>query len=158
MTAILKLVPTDPDFVPNRAAQKAAEGAAARLFAKHECRSELFTRLAFIDQGSNLEFIVCPACSARLPLYESAKAIAIREWWLTITDELEKKSAEKVTTSTPCCGEIINVTALRFEAPAAFGRYALCIHDCDGTNVTADHVAEIESLLGCRVRPVFARY
>jgi hypothetical protein len=66
---VLKLIPADPHFVPSDAAKKAAVAALEKLLPEGErCRTEDFGRVTFIDQGENLESILCPACGTKLSL------------------------------------------------------------------------------------------
>ncbi len=70
---LLRLIPTDPQFVPAVMDQEAAQEALRRLLTGADDVSvSTTTDPAFVDPGANLERVNCPVCGAPVDL----------EWWL----------------------------------------------------------------------------
>lgn len=157
---ILKLIPVDPHYVPTKAAQLTAIAALeAALPEGHDCEAQDFGHITFIDQGENLEAIICPLCSRRLPFYDTADADAIQAWWHEAIDEVEEADAEGISLKMPCCSRSTPLIALQFDWPAGFARFELCIWDPGiGENLPAPKLKEFEEILGCALRQVRAHY
>lgn len=157
----LKLVPANPHYVPASVAQERAVAALEALLPEgSECETQDFGRVSFIDQGENLEAVLCPACSTRLPLYDdSPDASANQDWWCRIIDEVENGDTEGITVTMPCCSRSVPLTSLQFDWPAAFARFELSILDPGvGENLSKEQLAEFEKILGCELRQVRAHY
>lgn len=156
----LKLVPADPHYVPDQAAQEKAIAALEALLPEgSECEAQDFGHVAFIDQGENIEAIICPVCSNRLALYDSPDAPTIQEWWYSIMDQVEDGSADGITVALPCCSHSVPLTTLRFDWPAAFARFELSILDPGiGENLSKEQLAQFEKILGCELIQVRAHY
>lgn len=156
----LKLVPIDPNFVPDKVAQDRAVAALEALLPEgSECEAQDFGHVAFVDQGENLEAIMCPACSKRLQLYDTSDAESNQEWWYGVVDEIEDGSAEAISVTMPCCTRSVPLTALRFDWPAAFARFELSILDPGiGENLSREQLAQFEKILGCALVQVRAHY
>jgi hypothetical protein len=157
---VLKLIPADPHFVPSAAAQAAAVAALEKLLPEGEmCRAKDFGHVTFIDQGENLESILCPACRTKLSLYGSPESESNCDWWHSIMDNLEEGDFEGVSGQMPCCGRPVPVTSLQFDWPGGFARFELCIWNPGlGENLTPTQVAEFEAILGCKLLQVRAHY
>lgn len=156
----LKLVPADPHYVPDEAAQEEAVAALETLLPEgSECEAQDFGHVAFIDQGENVEAIICPVCSKRLALYDNPDAPTIQEWWHGIMDQVKDGSTEGITIAMPCCSRSVPLTTLRFDWPAAFARFELSILDPGiGENLSKEQLAQFEKILGCELIQVRAHY
>jgi hypothetical protein len=156
----LKLVPADSNFVPDEAAQKRAVAAFEELLPEgSECEAQHFAHVTFIDQGENLEAIICPACSKRLQLYDGPDAESNQDWWYRVIEKLEDGNAEGVNVSLPCCSRPVPLTAVRFDWPAAFARFELSILDPGiGENLSREQLVQFEKILGCDLIQVRAHY
>lgn len=154
----LKLVPADAHFLPTAAAREEAVAALEALLPEgSECSARDFGHVAFIDQGENLEAILCPACSCRLGLFDGPNASAISEWWHGAIDEVE--STEGVVVTMPCCSRTVPLASLRFDWPAEFARFELSILDPGIQDpLSADQLAQFEKILECELRQVRAHY
>ena len=59
----LSLIPEDPAYVPPAEAQaQAVATLRARLPLPSHVEARVFDQVTFIDQGSNFEKVLCPAC------------------------------------------------------------------------------------------------
>lgn len=78
---VLKLIPADPHLVPSAAAQSAAVAALEKRLPEGEmCETKDFGHVTFIDQGENLESILCPASGAKLALYGGPESESNCDW------------------------------------------------------------------------------
>jgi hypothetical protein len=155
----LKLVPADPNFVPDKGAQERAISALEALLPEgSECEAQDFGHVAFIDQGENLEAIICPACSKRLQLYDSPDAESNQDWWYGVMEKLEDGSTD-LSVMMPCCSRSVPLHTLRFDWPAAFARFELSILDPGiGENLSREQLSQFEKILGCELIQVRAHY
>lgn len=156
----LRLVPNKPNFVPDKAAQTKAVGALQSLLpAGSDCEARDHGHVVFIDQGENLETVICPVCSQRLRLYDDPSASTNLGWWYDTMDRIDDEKAENIVTKMPCCGRSAPLTSLQFDWPAAFARFELSILDPGiGENLSRNELAQFEKMLGCELIQVRAHY
>lgn len=157
---VLKLIPTDPEYVPSEEAQQSAVAALERLLPEGEmCEAETYDRVTFIDQGENLEAVICSGCNARLELYEGAQAEAIGSWWGEVMESLEELAPGTISVEMPCCRKSVQLVSLRFDWPAGFARFELSIWNPSiEQNLSAEQLTELQQLLGCNLTQVRAHY
>jgi hypothetical protein len=64
-----------------------------------------------------------------------------------------------MTARMPCCDAVVPFTALTFDWPAGFARFRLSIDNPQVAYPVADKlVGELESILGCSLKQVWALY
>ena len=62
----LKVIPVEPTHIPPAHLHPRAVDYLERLFPKgDEVEVQVYEAVTFIDQGSNLEAIICPSCGLR---------------------------------------------------------------------------------------------
>jgi hypothetical protein len=111
----LSLIPDDPTYVPPVEAQAQAVAALrARLPPPSQVEARVFDAVKFIDQGCNFEKVLCPACDED-----------ITEHWAGWMDAAFEANFRDLSLTTPCCGRLTNLNALRYVAPAGFALLAL---------------------------------
>ena len=157
---VLKLIPADPDFVPPVAAQLAAREALEQHFPDGgEGEVQDYGHVTYIDQGENLEAVLCRACGTRLPLHGSAAAERNMDWWYASFDAIAGEDFAGVTAAMPCCGKSVPLTSLQFDWPGGFARFELCIWNPGvAENLAPEEVAKFEAILGCKLLQVRAHY
>ncbi len=157
---LLRLIPVDAAYVPNGAArQRAVAALEAMLPEGRNCEAIVHERIQFIDQGENIEAIICPLCATRLPLHDHASFTSNQTWWHHAVDRLEATSADQVTVVMPCCSRSTIFASLQFDWPAGFAKFELTIEDASiGENLSAVELKTFEDLLGCRLLQVRAHY
>jgi len=63
----LKLIPFDIGFVPDERSHQEAINYLEQLTPDgEEVEVEVYSKVTFIDQGQNLEEVICPSCKASL--------------------------------------------------------------------------------------------
>src|SRR5512140_3869557 len=101
----LRVFPADINFVPSEsAARAAAELLASELPEADQVVPETYGYPAFIDQGTNLEVIICPSCGSRLSFYAGPEAERVSAWWHSVVDPLEGCSVAGLSVRMLCCG------------------------------------------------------
>src|ERR1044071_3669150 len=112
----LSLIPEDPAYVPPAEAQAQAVAALrACLPPPSHVEARVFAEVTFIDQGTNFEKVLCPACDED-----------ITEHWAEWVGAAVQAQFSDRSLSTPCCGRLTGLNALRYIPPAGFARFSLC--------------------------------
>ena len=102
--------------------------------------------VSFIDPGSNLERVLCPNCGAALST----------EWWGQADRAYAEIQFQDLDVIVSCCEMRCSLNDLCDEWPAG-ARFLL--EACSPANdLTEEHLVLIKSLLGCRVRKIWAHY
>lgn len=146
---ILRLIPTDPSFVPTKKAQAAAKKALrAALPDAEDVTSEVAEHVALQDCGESFDRVLCPAC---------AREIAIETWqgWMD-ADYAEDGGFRLAPITTPCCNATTTLNDLSYEEPQGFSRYALSVTSPNAELRTETRVG-LERALGCRLRTIRQR-
>ncbi len=145
----LRLIPTSPSFAPNEEAQIDARTLmAASLPHARSVTAEVTAGIQFVDQGGNFDQVLCPACGA----------ILTSEWWGSVMDAAwGGEGFRDLNVTLPCCGACSTLNDLHYVLPAGFARFVLEARDpedalSDGT------LRELEGILGCKLRKIWARY
>jgi uncharacterized protein YbaR (Trm112 family) len=156
----LKIIPTSPDLVPPKRTHKKALALLESLFPDgEEFQAETYDEVEFIDQGENIEAVICPACKKRLVLDHFTEGDSIVEWWYELSDAMGETAVDAVSTKMPCCGRIVRALDLEFDWPAGFARFELNVMNPNvAENLTESQLRELEQILGCPLRQIRAHY
>jgi len=145
----LRLIPTDPPFVPDyEAAFQARERLASFLPRADEVTARVDDEIAFVDAGANTGEIHSPACAAEVPW----------DWFIERMDAAWPSRFSDLSTVTPCCRARCSLNDLEFTAPAGFARFKLEALDPDVVDLTGEQLSELERLLGTPLRRIWSRY
>jgi hypothetical protein len=133
---------------PAEAQAQAVAALRARLPLPSHVEARVFDEVTFVDQGSNFEKVLCPACDED-----------ITEHWAEWLDATFAAEFPDLSLTTPCCGRHSNLNALHYIPPAGFARFSLCAMNPNiGGLLAAKDVSVLEDVLGCKLRQVYARY
>lgn len=145
--SIFRLIPASPEHVPSEEALSAARGLLrAQLPSAQEIEEELTPEVRFVDPGENLEEIRCPACSATIAM----------AWWITAMDEAHRTAFRNLTVLPPCCGQTTTLNDLTYLWPAGFARFSLEVLNPGIPDLPPGALAELETVLGTRLRLIRA--
>lgn len=146
----LRLIPTDPYWVPDaEVAEKARRLYATLVPDASEVTIDIRDEVAFVDQGSNFESVECPSCGAALET----------DWWQGAMDRAFDAQFSDLSVSPPCCGKHTSLNDLRYVMPAGFARFTLeAMNPNRGTDLDRHQLKELENLLGCKLRQIWAHY
>ena len=160
---VLKIIPTDQDYVPTPEQQEKALVLLRKLvpFGMHEAR--VYDNLTFIDQGEYCEAILCPSCGVRVAVDPFNGSDLAQDWYHALDEAIVAGAPVRtLKTVMPCCRASVSLTSLRFVSPAGFACFELSVTDpCtedERTVLRAEQVGELESVLGCKLMQIEARY
>lgn len=145
--SFLKLIPSDPAYVPEQIRHEATLGILRSYFPQaDEISIEVNDRIKFIDQGSNFERVICPLCNTEL-------AIPL---WQDMMDTAYKTQFSDLVVKMPCCGQACSLNDLRYEWPAGFAKFVLEVMN-PNSDLTAAQIHHLELVLGCALRKLWQR-
>jgi hypothetical protein len=146
---VLRLIPTDPHFVPDDAsAQRAKDQFAQFVPGADEVTETRSEDIQFVDPGANLERISCPRCGQDLAI----------EWWQERMDAASATRFIALAVTTPCCGANVSLNDLNYEWPAGFARFVLEALNPGVADLAPTEVATIAEIVGAPLRRIWARY
>lgn len=144
----LRLIPTDPLYVPPSVAQDQVRHLFASFVQGEDIRANVTEEVAFVDPGSNLERILCPNCGA----------VLADEWWGQAMDQAYAEMRfQALDVVVPCCETHCSLNDLYYDWPAGFARFLLEARS-PANDLAEEDLILIESLLGCQVRRIWAHY
>jgi len=146
-STVLRYIPEDPDYVADAAATEAARALLQKSLGAPAV-ALVTERAGFVDPGSNLDAIRCPACSDELDM----------DWWQGEMSRAGQRKFESLGVTVPCCGAETSLHDLDYEMPAGFARMVLEVREPHGDPDAAVDVDALERVLGCVVRRIDARY
>ncbi len=142
----IKLVPTDPHFVPSDQAAEAAEQYFNDIAPDvEEIKLQTSSKIRFFDNGANFERVSCPSCDSQLPI----------EWWQEHLDRDIENGFKLDKYKLPCCNVEHDLNELKYDWAQAFGRFALEAMNPNIGQLTKANVAEFEQILGSSLRVVY---
>jgi hypothetical protein len=160
---LLKIIPTDQNHVPTPEQQEKALTLLRKMvpFGMHEAR--VFDDLTFIDQGEYCEAVLCPSCSSRVGVDPFSGSDLAQDWYHALDEAIIAGAPVRtLKTTMPCCGASVPFTSLRFHLPAGFACFELSVTDPytedNRTVLGAEQLGELESVLGCKLTQIEARY
>src|SRR5687768_2518213 len=113
----IKLIPTDPNYVPGDSAQQAACKLLTSLaLDADEVTSTVYDGIQFIDAGENFESIKCSACGSEISL----------DWWSELMGHRwHDEGFQDLEATLPCCGITRSLNDLNYHFPQGFARFVL---------------------------------
>ena len=146
--SLLRVIPEDPRRVPSATAREHAEKLLrGALPGADDVVSQVTEHVRFVDCGDNFESVTCPGCG-----------IEIGEWWSVVMEVAHEQHFRDLQATLPCCGRRVSLNDLVYSWPSGFARYTLEAMN-PGLGSLPDRVrTRLESVLGCRVRVIWAHY
>lgn len=142
----ITLIPECPTFVPDRQRLEHARARFSELAAgADKVTVEVRDAVEFFDCGANFERVRCPACNAELPL----------DWWQDRMSSDYREGFLLAEYATPCCGRHATLHELRYERAQGFGRASVSAMNPGIVELDRRHVAELEGILGTRLRVIY---
>ncbi len=152
-TRIHNLIPRDIYFIPDAAdVARTVSWLISRIEA-YKIVAVTPGHLIFFDCGGGLDTVCCPICGADIgdPLWKD---------WMD-TSYSQTNGFTLSTRTLACCGSSVQLDQLVFDAPCAFGSFAIEITDTMATltdEERADLLRETEMRLGCPLIWIDAHY
>lgn len=141
----IRLIPTDPEFVPEPgAAQRALELLRARHPDARDAHTVVDETTEFVAGGEHFESVRCPSCDADL----------MRYWGDAMDRAYEGGAFGDLAWSPPCCGATTTLNDLTYEGPQGFARFQMVLVESHGEDIPDDERARYEEILGVSLRMI----
>jgi hypothetical protein len=148
---MIKLIPSNPEYVPDESSQQNAAKALRSYFPDARTIDCVVSdEVQYVDVGGNFEGVYCPLCAAQLD----------RDgWWVKAVDDSYNASRFRdLNVSVPCCNHPISLNDLDYRMPQGFARFVISIEDAASSSVETSCAETLERILGCKVRVIYAHY
>ena len=158
---VLKLIPEDKDYLPDREAAETARTLLEDFFPDGEqAETEFSDSLKFIDGGASLEQVSCPLCKKTTEINPLQENDVGTEWWYELDKTLsDSPDLNALSVRMPCCGNSASIQDVDFSGAAGFSKFELCIWNPYAENgISEEQVSELENLLGCKLKQIWAHY
>lgn len=143
--AYIRVIPTDPSFVPVSADAELARRLVALMFPQAQSvEAMVFDEIRFVDYGENIEEILCPACGADL-----------ESWWDDAVSDAAEVKFRNLDVVMPCCSANTTLNDLDYRWPMGLARFMIEAWNPDDQMAQGD-VAKLELALRCSVRIIYA--
>lgn len=144
---ILRLIPSDPAFVPTALAQSQARHLLQALFAASSVEVTVTECPTFVDPGSNLDAIYCPACGTALET----------TWWQDAMDHASGGDFAYLDVITPCCRGKSSLNDLRYDWPAGFASFHMEVSNPGVPTLDPAAHQTLAEIIGAPLRVIWAR-
>jgi len=147
-TNTLRIIPTDPTWVPASERQEAAFAMLERLFPDAETiQATITNHPEFIDQGGNFELVRCPRCGTECPM----------DWWQATMGVAYQRHFRDLNVTTPCCAAATTLNDLDYEMPTGFARFVLEADNPYRGTPTEAETAQLADAVGHPIRFIWRR-
>lgn len=147
--SILRIIPSDPAFVPDADAQRSAASLVRDAFPRaNDIGVRTEDVVTFVDAGANFDAIFCPQCAHELG----------QDWWAEAMDRAAERTFADLAVKLPCCDASSSLNDLRYEMPQGFARFVIDILNPGVADIPASLTARLCEVLDCKVRFVWAHY
>lgn len=101
----------------------------------------------FVPAMGNFESVLCPECGSLLD----------NNWWAQAMDATYGDDGfANLDVKLPCCGAIASLNDLDYRWPQGFARFVLTAFEPNAADLEDCQMAEIEEILRCKLRKVWA--
>ena len=143
----IRIIPEDPDFVPDNASQQSALSYFRRLAPKADnLEVSSSDRIVFKDCGGNFESIACSACGADF---------ALEQWHNWVDEDYDGEGFTLTEHPMPCCGARRTLHQLRYSFPQGFGRFEVSAMNPQIGELSEEQCDHFQQFLGCPVRVIY---
>lgn len=142
----LRVIPTDPSFVPPRDRAEALLSAVRDLAPNAESVAAIACdSVEFVDAGGNFESIRCHLCGAGLDM----------AWWSDGMDAAWASRFDDLGVVLPCCRVEASLNDLGYEWPQGFARWRVQAMNPSRGELTRAEVQDLESALAHDIRVIW---
>lgn len=143
----IRVIPEQPDLVPDKERQQRAVLHLRTIVAQNaELRATAYGRIVFVDCGGNFESVACPFCGAE---------VDIDSWQEWMDEDFDGNGFTLSRHAMPCCGAQHTLHELKYQLPQGFARFEVSAMDPNLGELSEDQIAQLEQILGCRVRIIY---
>jgi len=146
-STILKLIPTDPDFVPNEQNQIKAKAFLKNVFKHSDIEFNTTENVEFVDPGANFETVNCNLCGHTIDI----------QAWQNAMDKAYNTKFKVLTFITPCCQKTTSLNDLKYHWAAGFAKFEISILD-PSSEIKTDDLTELNKILTTKINVIWAHY
>ena len=146
-TTVLKIIPTNPSFVPDEIQKDKSKDFLTNLYKKEQIELITTDTIEFIDQGENFDSVSCNLCGQN---------IEIKDWQYAM-DKAYEKQFTNLEFITPCCHKKTSLNDLAYYSTAGFAKFVITVSDAQN-KIEEKDLNQLQQILGTRVRIIWAHY
>ena len=143
----LRLIPTDPSFIPGSDVQNDLKRYLALLYSDEQISLITNDNIEFIDQGENFESVYCNICGKMIDTGD----------WQDAMDDAYQKQFDDLGYTTPCCKSLTTLNDLVYTMPAGFARFVIEVFN-PGEEISREDLSKLEKIVGIPLRIIRAHY
>jgi hypothetical protein len=146
-STVLKIIPTDPLYVPGKTQMDSAKSLLAKLYKKNKISVITTDTIEFVDPGSNFDSVSCNLCGRNIEI----------EDWQNAMDKADEHQFSDLTIITSCCHRKTSLNDLTYHSPAGFSKFIITIQDAQ-TEIGDKDLIQLQEAMGTAVRIIWAHY
>lgn len=147
--SILRIIPSEPTFVPSIDAQQGGASLVREAFPHADDVSvRIEDDVTFVDAGENFDAVFCPQCKSELE----------QDGWADAMERAASTGFLDLDVPLPCCGESTSLNDLRYEMPQGFARFVIDVVNPETADIPESLEARLGDVLGSTPRFVWTQY
>ena len=146
-STILKIIPTNPSYVPDKVNQNKARIYLDKFYQDNEIDFATTETIEFVDQGENFECVSCNFCGHNIGI----------EYWQSTMDKAYEKQFTDLEFTTLCCNKKTSLNDLIYHLSAGFAKFVMTISDPQNELSEKDFKG-LKEILGTTLRNIWAHY
>ncbi len=157
----LKIIPVDLMLIPEQSTYKDAIELLEKYTPDGEgAEIEVYENVQFIDQGENIEEIICPSCQSILKIASNnEEETDCEKVYEQISLQSENETLENSVINMPCCSNDVKTVSLKFKWPAGFSKFELSVMNPDISEPLEENKLQaLEKVLKCELKQIWAHY
>ena len=144
---VLKIIPTNPSYVPNKIQQDKAKISLTKLYSNKPIDFITTDSIEFVDQGENFESVSCNLCGQNIKM----------EDWQDAMDKAYEKQFTDLVFMTSCCHSQTSLNDLNYHSASGFAKFVMAISDAQNDLSKKDFL-ELQEVSGTTLRNIWAHY
>ena len=144
---ILKIISTNPSYVPENIQQEKAKAFLVELYKDKEVKFYTTDLTEFIDQGENVDNVSCNLCGQEIEI----------EHWQNAMDEAFERDFIDLDFITLCCHKKTSLNDLIYKMTAGFAKFVMTITDAEN-EIEKKDTNNLEEILETKLKIIWGRY
>ncbi|MGC4037459.1 MAG: hypothetical protein QM764_15970 [Chitinophagaceae bacterium] len=143
----LKIIPTDPSYVPDKKQQENGKALLASFYHNSQIEFISTDSIEFVDQGENFDSVFCNLCKQNISI----------QTWQKAMDKAYEQQFTNLMFITSCCHKKTSLNDLIYHTAAGFAKFAVVISDAN-SELSKKDFDKLQDILGTPLRNVWAHY
>jgi len=146
-STVLKMIPTNPSYVPVASEQDKAYNFLVKLYGKSNIEFITTDTIEFIDQGENFDSLSCNLCGKNIEI----------EVWQNAMNKAYTTQFTDLTFTTPCCNRKTSLNDLTYHSSAGFAKFVMTIKDAQ-KELSEKDFKELQNIIVSPLRTIWVHY